>query len=112
MTLLERSYSEQTELFRTLQGQLRDRWYSIEMLEESNATESVRQVLKKNELKPWLNESWVIPLEANAEFVCQMEDILQLYTRPYDPDYPLVCFDESSKQLISEVRKPLPAEPG
>jgi hypothetical protein len=41
-----------------------------------------------------------------------MEDILELYTRPYNPDYPLVCFDESSKQLISEVRKPLPAEPG
>ena len=54
----------------------------------------------------------MIPPEANAEFVCQMEDILQLYIRPYDPDYPLVCFDESSKQLISEVRKPLPAEPG
>ena len=59
-----------------------------------------------------MNESWVIPPEANAEFVCQMEDILQLYTRPYNPDYPLVCFDESSKQLISEVSKPLPAEPG
>ncbi len=43
----------------------------------------------------------MIPPEANAEFVCQMEDILQLYTRPYNPDYPLVCFDESSKQLIS-----------
>ncbi len=41
-----------------------------------------------------------------------MEDILQLYTRPDYPDYPLVCFDESSKQLVSEVRKPLPAEPG
>ncbi|WP_414543669.1 hypothetical protein [Nostoc sp. CCY0012] len=41
-----------------------------------------------------------------------MEDILQLYTRPYDPDYPLICFDESSKQLICEVRKPLPPEPG
>ncbi|MEA5508057.1 hypothetical protein VB735_34245 [Halotia wernerae UHCC 0503] len=41
-----------------------------------------------------------------------MEDILQLYTRPYNPDYPLVCFDESSKQLISEIRNPLPAEPG
>ena len=54
----------------------------------------------------------MIPPEANAEFVCQMEDILELYTRPDDPDYPLVCFDESSKQLISEVKKPLPAEPG
>ncbi len=54
----------------------------------------------------------MIPPEANAEFVCQMEEVLQLYTSAYDPDYPLVCFDESSKQLISETRKPLPAEPG
>ncbi|MCG6136814.1 MAG: IS630 family transposase [Nostoc sp. LLA-1] len=79
---------------------------------ESISHESVRQVPKKNELKPWLKESWVIPPEASAEFVCQMEDILQLSTRPYDPDYPLICFDESSKQLICEVRKPLPPEPG
>jgi len=54
----------------------------------------------------------VIPPEANAEFVCQMEEVLQLYTSAYDPDYPLVCFDESSKQLISETRKPISAEPG
>jgi hypothetical protein len=54
----------------------------------------------------------VIPPEANAEFVCQMEEVLQLYTSAYDPDYPLVCFDESSKQLIEETRKPLPPEPG
>jgi hypothetical protein len=54
----------------------------------------------------------VIPPEANAEFVCQMEEVLQLYTSPFDPDYPLVCFDESSKQLISETREPLPPQPG
>ncbi len=54
----------------------------------------------------------MIPPEANAEFVCQMEEVLQLYTSAYDPDYPLVCFDESSKQLIEETRKPLPPEPG
>jgi hypothetical protein len=53
----------------------------------------------------------VIPPEANAEFVCQMEDILELYKLPYDPDYPVVCFDESSKQLVSETRQPLPPEP-
>lgn len=54
----------------------------------------------------------MIPPQENAEFVCQMEEILELYTLPYDPDYPLVCFDESSKQLISEIQQPLPAEPG
>jgi hypothetical protein len=41
-----------------------------------------------------------------------MEDILDLYADPYDPLYPLVCFDESPYQLVSEVRQPLPAAPG
>ncbi|CCI02408.1 hypothetical protein MICAC_3300002 [Microcystis aeruginosa PCC 9443] len=54
----------------------------------------------------------MIPPVANAEFVCQRSEVLQLYTSPFDPDYPLVCFDESSKQLISETREPLPPQPG
>jgi hypothetical protein len=37
---------------------------------------------------------------------------LELYKLPYDPDYPVVCFDESSKQLVSETRQPLPIEAG
>jgi hypothetical protein len=41
-----------------------------------------------------------------------MEDILDLYAEPYDPHYPLVCFDESPYQLVSEVRQPLPVAPG
>jgi len=41
-----------------------------------------------------------------------MEDILEGYRRPYDPAYPVVCMDESSKQLIGEVSKPIPAAPG
>ncbi len=40
-----------------------------------------------------------------------MEDVLDVYTRPYDPQYPFICFDETSKQLVSEIRRPLPAEP-
>jgi DDE superfamily endonuclease len=48
----------------------------------------------------------------SAEFVWRMEDILDLYAEPYDPQYPLVCFDESSYQLVSEVRQPLPVRPG
>ena len=38
--------------------------------------------------------------------------MLEVYTRPYDPDHPLVCMDETSKQQIRDVRRPLPAEPG
>ena len=41
-----------------------------------------------------------------------MEDVLEVYHRPYDPCYPVVCLDESSKQLIGEVQPPIPAAPG
>ena len=48
----------------------------------------------------------------SAEFVWRMEDVLDLYAEPYDPQYPLVCFDESPYQLVSEVCQPLPVRPG
>ena len=54
----------------------------------------------------------MIPPEQSAEFVCQMEEVLQLYTSIDNPRYPLVCFDEASKQLVKETRLPLPPEPG
>ena len=41
-----------------------------------------------------------------------MEDVLEVYSRPYNPQFPLLCMDEFSKQLLSETRLPLPAEPG
>ena len=41
-----------------------------------------------------------------------MEDVLDLYAEPYDPDRPVLCFDETSTQLLAEVREPLPAQPG
>ena len=41
-----------------------------------------------------------------------MEEVLDVYTRPYDPRYPQVCLDETSKQLVSETSMPIPAEPG
>ena len=54
----------------------------------------------------------MIPPEEDAEFVCHMEDVLDVYTRAYDPQNPVVCFDESSKQLVAETIEPLPMEPG
>ncbi len=47
-----------------------------------------------------------------SEFVCQMEDVLDLYALPRDPARPLVCLDESTKQLVSEITRPMPAAPG
>jgi len=55
---------------------------------------------------------WCIPPEANAEFVCAMENVLEVYHRPYDPKRPVVCMDETSKQLVKETRTPQPAAPG
>jgi DDE superfamily endonuclease len=63
-------------------------------------------------LKPHLVKMWCIPPEANAEFAWRMEDVLSVYKRPYDPDYPQVCMDESSKQLVAEVRRPIEAKAG
>jgi DDE superfamily endonuclease len=55
---------------------------------------------------------WCIPPNANAEFVWRMEDVLSVYKRPYNPDYPQVCMDESSKQLVAEVRQPIGVKAG
>ena len=48
----------------------------------------------------------------SAEFVARMEDVLDLYAEPYDPQRPVICFDETSTQLLSETRPPLPPRPG
>jgi len=48
----------------------------------------------------------------NAEFVCAMEDVLDVYHRPYDEKRPVVAVDEASKQLVGEVVQPIPAQPG
>jgi len=54
----------------------------------------------------------VLPPKANAGFVAAMEDVLKVYARPYDDSRPVVCMDEGGKQLIGEVRPPLPVRPG
>jgi DDE superfamily endonuclease len=55
---------------------------------------------------------WVIPPEHSGEFVAHMEDVLDVYQMPYDPQVPMVCMDEQPVQLIKETRQPLPAAPG
>jgi hypothetical protein len=54
----------------------------------------------------------VIAPDASAGFVAAMEDVLETYQKPRNPDRPLVCLDETSKQLIVETRTPIPAKPG
>jgi len=54
-------------------------------------------------------EYWVIPPEANAEFVANMEEVLEVYERPYDPAHPVLCMDEQPVQLLKETRVPIEA---
>jgi DDE superfamily endonuclease len=54
-------------------------------------------------------EYWVIPPEADAEFVAGMEEVLETYEKPYDPRCPVLCMDEQPVQLHKETRTPIPA---
>ena len=48
----------------------------------------------------------------SADFVAHMEEVLDLYAEPHDPQRPVVCFDETSTQMLSDTRPPMPAQPG
>lgn len=63
-------------------------------------------------MKPWLVKQWCIPPQRNAAFVCAMEDILAVYKQSANPVEPLICMDETSKQLVKETRKIIVAKPG
>ena len=52
---------------------------------------------------------WVIPPEANGEFVACMENVLDTYAQPYDADFPVLCMDEQPVQLLKETRVPIAA---
>jgi hypothetical protein len=57
-------------------------------------------------------EYWVIPPEADGEFVAAMEDVLEVYARPYDASLPVLCMDEQPVQLLNETRVPIAATKG
>ena len=73
---------------------------------DSVSAETIRRRLAENELKPWQKKMWCIP-KVDAEFVARMEDVLELYAEPPDERRPVVCFDETPRQLIGEARVPV-----
>ena len=77
----------------------------------SLSSETVRRRLAENQLKPWQKKMWCIP-KVDAEFVARMEDVLELYAEAPDERHPVVCFDETPRQLIGESRVPVVAKPG
>jgi len=66
---------------------------------------------KKNELKPHLRRTWCIGT-LDSRFLARMEQILELYALPYDPLYPVVCFDERPCFLIGDKVEPLALQTG
>jgi transposase len=98
-----------------------DRWTLDLIVEEAQkrgliegkiSREEVRIILKQHGLKPWQEKMWCIP-ELTDKFIECMEDVLDVYARPYDEKKPVVCFDEKPVPLISESRIPiLPSGPG
>jgi hypothetical protein len=65
---------------------------------------------QKNNRKPWQVKRWCIP-KITPPFLCRMTHLLALYARPYDPLYPVICFDEKSYQLLADSRVSLPLRP-
>ena len=76
----------------------------------SISSETIRRRLAEN-VKPWQKKMWCIP-KVDAEFVARMEDVLELYAEAPDENRPVVCFDETPRQLIGEARVPVAARPG
>jgi hypothetical protein len=66
---------------------------------------------EKNELKPWRVKSWCLG-KPSASYVAKMEDVLAVYQRAYDPQRPVVCLDETSKELHTTPHGGLPLQPG
>jgi len=59
-----------------------------------------------------LKKCWRIPPEHNAAFVAAMEDVIEVYSRPYDKSLPVVCMDEKPLQLLADARCKIKIEPG
>jgi len=78
---------------------------------EEVSADTVGRRLRENKLKPWQKKMWCIP-KVDVTFITRMEDVLDLYAQPHDPLRPVVCIDEAMKQLIDDVRTPIPTKPG
>lgn len=76
--------------------------YGIDSISRS----AVGRAMTRNELRPHLNDYWCIPPEEDANFVAAMEDVLDVYKRSYDADYPIWCMDEKPYQLLDDARHP------
>lgn len=77
----------------------------------SLSREQVRIILQEHDLKPWLEKMWCIET-IDQEYLERMEDILDVYEKPYDAMKPVVCLDEKPVPLFGDARERIPAKPG
>lgn len=96
-----------------------DRW-TLELIQEravkdkiieNISKEKIRIILQEHDLKPWRYDMWCVP-ELTEEFINRMENILDIYEKPVDIDYPLVCVDEKPIQLLDNKRKEIKVSEG
>lgn len=83
---------------------LSERMVQMNYIDQISHT-TVGKILRENSLKPHLVEEWCIPKEQSADFAACMEDVLEVYSRPYDERFPVVCMDEKPLQLLAEARQ-------
>jgi hypothetical protein len=72
---------------------------------------AIGKMLNTNQVKPHLSKYWCIPKENDAAFIANMEDVLRIYQKPYNPRYPVICMDEKPVQLLDEIRNRIEAKP-
>ena len=72
---------------------------------------AIGDMLNTNQVKPHLSAYWCTPKEQDAEFILNMEDILNIYSMPYNPDIPVICMDEKPQQLLDEIFPRVDAQP-
>ena len=72
---------------------------------------AIGEMLNTNQVKPHIGAYWCIPKENDAGFVANMEDILTIYAKPYDPLIPVICMDEKPVQFLAETRARIEAKP-
>ncbi len=79
------------------------------LIEGTISREQVRIILQEHDLKPWREKMWCIG-ELDDEYIRKMEDVLDVYKRPYNEKKPMICVDEKPVPLISDIKDRIPAE--
>jgi len=72
---------------------------------------AIGKMLNTNQVKPHLSKYWCIQKENDPHFIANMEDVLGIYRRVYNPDLPVICMDEKPVQLLGEIRERISAKP-